>query len=509
MTQKQYAIIFGDNFIGYDQEFFNDSGANFQGRLKGYNKPIRMGIARSTGAHRVATLLREQNIETEVVDFFSDFEFDELVKILDFYKNKNLIMIGFSVVLNTFNEDLINNFVNFIRNNFSKTKIIVGGQRPWEKGVRNADLYLEGYIESAVDKLLLYLNNDTNHGFHIEEYDKIKYVNCTKNYPLSDTKKLRNVYSHSDFIDPSESLALEVSRGCIFACKFCDFPLLGRKKNDYVRDEDDLYEELLYNYKMFGTKSYYIADETYNESINKVQSLLNVSKRLNFKLELMAFIRLDLLDSLENTLEMCYETGFRAFSIGIESFSEKASKTIGKGYNGKKGKSYLTHIKTKYPDISLNCSFVVGLPEESSQEVIDSIEWANNSQIIDSWTVSTLNIAENPVSFQSYFAKNWAMYGYKKVSVDEFGNIIWKNKYYTYEEATNLTNKLNGYHYDNKKMNGWHAFTTTALGFKLDQMLFHKRSDKKLMIKLYKLSTKFVNDYKSKKIQYFDNLSSK
>ena len=88
MTQKQYAIIFGDNFIGYDQEFFNDSGANFQGRLKGYNKPIRMGIARSTGAHRVATLLREQNIETEVVDFFSDFEFDELVKILDFYKIK-------------------------------------------------------------------------------------------------------------------------------------------------------------------------------------------------------------------------------------------------------------------------------------------------------------------------------------------------------------------------------------------------------------------------------------
>jgi len=507
MNEKQYAIIFGDNFVGYDQEVFNDSGANVQYHSKAYNKPIRMGIARSTGAHRVATILREKNINTEVIDFFSEFNLDELIKILDFYKNKNVIMIGFSVVLNTFEEDYINNFISIIREKFPKTKIIVGGQKPWEKGIKTADLYLEGYIESAIDKLLMYLKNNDSHDFKIEEYEGIKFVNCTKDYPLSDTKKLRNIYIHSDFIDSNEALALEVSRGCIFACKFCDFPLLGRKKTDYVRDEDDLYEELLYNYKMFGTKTYFIVDETYNESLQKIESLFKVSKRLNFKLELMAFIRLDLLYAIENSLEMCYETGFKAFAIGIESFSEKTSKSIGKGFNGKKGKEYLKYIKSKYPNISLHCSFLVGLPYESSQEITESIEWANDSEVIDSWAVSHLKISETPVSFQSYFAKNWAMYGYKKVSVDENGNIVWKNKYYTYDEAINLSNKLNGYQYENKKMNIWHAFTTTALGFKLDQILFHKRNDKQLMLKIYKLSKKFVNDYKIKKIQYFENFT--
>ena len=113
--------------------------------------------------------------------------------------------------------------------------------------------------------------------------------------PKFDIQNFVKVYSNDDYIQPYETLSIEISRGCIFKCKFCQFPLTGRKKGTNIRSENDIRTELIQNYERFGIKKYYFSDDTLNESLDKVQMIYRISKSLPFELEYIAYIRIDLL----------------------------------------------------------------------------------------------------------------------------------------------------------------------------------------------------------------------
>jgi hypothetical protein len=71
---------------------------------------------------------------------------------------------------------------------------------------------------------------------------------------------------------PGEALPLDISRGCIFACRFCNYPHLGKSKTDYIRGMEYVKEELIYNYENFGTTNYMILDDTFNETLVKMDA---------------------------------------------------------------------------------------------------------------------------------------------------------------------------------------------------------------------------------------------
>ena len=60
------------------------------------------------------------------------------------------------------------------------------------------------------------------------------------------------VFHVDDLVFQNEVLPFTVSRGCRFKCKFCRYPLLGRKVTDkYIRREESLYREFKWNYAVF------------------------------------------------------------------------------------------------------------------------------------------------------------------------------------------------------------------------------------------------------------------
>ena len=69
-------------------------------------------------------------------------------------------------------------------------------------------------------------------------------------------------FEKNDFILPGESLPLELSRGCIFKCRFCQYPNIGK-------DKDDLELELI----DFGLEDI-ILDEEHNQFIIQTQFAL-------------------------------------------------------------------------------------------------------------------------------------------------------------------------------------------------------------------------------------------
>ena len=58
-------------------------------------------------------------------------------------------------------------------------------------------------------------------------------------------------WNKNDCIQTGETLPLEISRGCIFKCKFCRYPYIGKTKNDFSKSIDNVVEELEYNYNNF------------------------------------------------------------------------------------------------------------------------------------------------------------------------------------------------------------------------------------------------------------------
>ena len=102
---------------------------------------------------------------------------------------------------------------------------------------------------------------------------------------------------------------------------------------------------LLENYNKWGTTTYWIGDDTFNDSIEKLEMFLKVTKRLPFKLNFRAYIRLDIIAMQPDQIQMLYDMGLKSCWIGIETFHPEASKTIGKGMSAEKRKKALYDIQ--------------------------------------------------------------------------------------------------------------------------------------------------------------------
>jgi hypothetical protein len=234
--------------------------------------------------------------------------------------------------------------------------------------------------------------------------------------------------------------------------------LIGKNKNDYLREDEDILKELIRNYNQWGTTHYIISDDTFNDNELKVDSLLRISKQLPFKLSIMGFIRADLMHARGTTVDKLVEAGFKAMHFGIETFHPEASKLIGKGFTGEKLINYLREVKQKYPKLHFIGSYIIGLPKETLEQARYNINFAIDEGLIDNSPMFALHIPKDTGGMDtSIFSKEWDQYGYEEMSLDEinelltqpkysilkdvdyetFGkhNVIWKNEHMNYLDA--------------------------------------------------------------------------
>lgn len=234
-----------------------------------------------------------------------------------------------------------------------------------------------------------------------------------------------------DCILPNESLPIEISRGCIFKCKFCNHLLLGRGKLDYLREFELVREELISNYELWGTTNYYVICDTFNDTEYKMKEWHRMVTSLPFKIKFTAYLRADLLNRFEDVPYMLAESGLFSCYHGIESFGQQASTTIGKGWSGKSAQEFLPRL---YHDIwgkqvFQTLSFIAGLPGDTRESLLDTAHWFNNNDMYNiSW--HPLGLSQLKISHSSEFEKNSADYGYSFID-----DRTWKNDYWDYNQA--------------------------------------------------------------------------
>ena len=110
-------------------------------------------------------------------------------------------------------------------------------------------------------------------------------------------------------------LGLEIGRGCIFKCTFCESSLIGKEKGTYTRSTSRVEDELRRNWEEFGTKDYWITDDTLNDDSAKLERLAEIRERTNIPFTYTAFARLDLQNRLNQT-ELLLKSGVKALHYG-------------------------------------------------------------------------------------------------------------------------------------------------------------------------------------------------
>jgi len=388
---------------------------------------------RSIGAYQVAHHCRSAGFNTQVIDFTDFFSKDELINFIDKLSSSNLLAVGISTTFYSTLSDETNHLLSpnassnlrsradfddkiaaiflHIKNKLPNVKIIAGGANSWQVAENELfDAVFHGYSEESVVKYLQGLTGQANKLLH-PKIGRTEIVNG--DIEKFDISVLDHKWLEQDVIIPSETLPFEIARGCIFKCKFCSYPLNGKKKFDYLRDPELIRDELEYNHRTFGTTNYYFTDDTFNDSTEKIRMLHKVFTTLSFKINFVCYLRADLLFRHPEQIKLLKEMGLCSVVFGIESLHHQAAKAVGKGMHPNKMKKFLLDLYYTHwnKEVSITCSMIVGLPGETEDHVRSVFEWFRNEghDLCDSWWPLTINTQGH---YLSEFEKQYNKYGY-------------------------------------------------------------------------------------------------
>ena len=420
---------------------------------------------KTIGTYKIASVLRSHGYSVIVMDHFMWMiknHKEEVFKWLDDCIGDNTLFVGFGTTfmdvfehgksftnrklrtklgIKTTRYDATREFSELmVRLKSYKTKVVLGGQ-----GIQTGKMF--NIYKNEIDHWILGLAEDSVIDFvnKIKTGKTIPKIIESKDVPIVyNFRETIPTFSKEDIIFENEVLPLEISRGCRFACKFCSYPLLGRKPTDeYIRSEESLYQEFKYNYDNWGVTQYQILCDTFNETTDKLKNVQNAVKRAKIDINFWCYIRMDLINAHPEQLNILRDLGIRGAFFGIESLYDPAAKAVGKGFGRDKTFKTVEKIKESWgKDCLLHGSFIIGLPFETRETASEWVELLVNRELkIDSVSMNPLRIDPNEGIktsrfFTSEFDRNAEMYGYKRGV-----QMNWENENWTYKSASIFASK--------------------------------------------------------------------
>jgi radical SAM superfamily enzyme YgiQ (UPF0313 family) len=408
----------------------------------------KFSLFRTLGAYKIAHAVRQQRYSCQVIDFVGFMTEEVLLRcVLKFITNETEIL-GLSTTFMADNKVMpehIINVINYLTNEYPNLKIVFGGYHGYvaiDSGklqTSSCAIIIEYGEDTFVELLNFYRGNGTEPTFKL-------YFKSGNAYPVYSGPTVakynietdNHLFTDQDCILPNETLPIEISRGCIFKCKFCNHLMLGRKKLDYLRDMELIKDELIHNYEKWGTTNYFVICDTFNDTEYKMQLWHKMVTSLPFKINYTAYLRADLLHRYPDVPHMLQESGLLAAYHGIESLGP-GSQVVGKGWSQKSAREYIPELYHNIwnKEIYQTCSFIVGLPGDTRETWIETMDWfeANDLHHLAPHVLGLWK-APSKDKNRSEFEMNSAKYGYRFPNKDIAS--FWQNDYWNAHEAYNF-----------------------------------------------------------------------
>jgi hypothetical protein len=461
----------------------------------------RQMFSRYVGPYKIAYWIRKHNYSCQVIDFIAEFTEDQLYTATKKFITNETKVLAISTTFLCADRYLWSDGISRmipehviitirrIKQEYPNIKVVIGGYASDRlSGWGVVDATIMSYVSASEDIFLEYINHlytgtemplgklempvlrDGMPGKIRMIYDQAR--SKIYNIELDDFK-----FSRQDVILPGELLPLDVSRGCIFACRFCQYPHLGKKKLDYIRGMNFLEDEILHNYNEFGTTNYFMLDDTFNDTVEKMTEWHKMVQRLPFKISYSAYLRADLIDRFPDTAHLLSESGLFGAIHGLESMHPYSSNLIGKAWSGRRAKEFIPHLfhniwKSK---VAQQLGFIVGLPKETKQDLLDTYNWFvdNGLHHVSLNFLQLFGPDSKTTSFSilSEFDKNSEKYGFT------FKNNQWQNETWTQKDARLFKEELRTMYMKHNKVNSWTGQVLLSYGQNSDHLLKTKSSE--------------------------------
>jgi len=342
---------------------------------------------RTLGPYRIAQALKDAGYTVQVVEWLSSWHRHNLIPVLDKLIRSDTLWVGFSstfMVSNRqqtsargqmYSQPLVEMDWLFDQiKSRSKAWIVYGGAYAhlfaYDKRI---DTYITGYADvSVVD----YTNNLKAGNLPPRFVD-------SRQYPEPDVFNINVDWSDPSIcLLPNEAVPIELARGCIFKCKFCNYPLIGKKKGTYQRPVEQVRLQMLDVYKRTGNTRFYFTDDTFNDDRERLQELHDMFTYLPFQPEFSCFLRLDLIERWPETAQLLLDMGLKGCFIGVETFNHKSGLAIGKGLDPERSKAELLRLRELWGDrVMISVGLILGLPYDTPQYFKELEEWVKTAPV--------------------------------------------------------------------------------------------------------------------------------
>jgi len=339
------------------------------------------------GLGYLATALRKSGHDVDILDCsLLDLSLDGFrKKILDIKPD----VVGFKV----FSKDVdgISKQVSIVSKELPDAKILIGGCHP--SGVLDeifldfpeADFAFLGEAEKSFPALLksldsrkslesipglIYRNSDGKVHHNAQEFIEDLDALGLPAWDLIDPRIFPDA-THGSLAKSFPIAPIIATRGCPYRCTFCAVKnTMGHKIRshsvDYVLDEIEML------YKDYGIREFHFEDDTFTSKKDYVIKICEgiISRGMKIFWSCPNGVRIDSLD--DELLAIMKKSGCYAFSVGIESGSEKIRKHMRKKLDTDTIKDKIKLIRKH--GISVHGFFILGYPEETREDMEMSFE---------------------------------------------------------------------------------------------------------------------------------------
>ena len=451
-------------------------------------------IQRGLGAYRVASELKKQGYSAVVIDFIQYMNTEEIINAISKVLTRDTLWLGYSSSFFALKKNggagltplekmyqstpyrQITDIYDYVRTN-SNAKIVFGGAFALlSHADPEVDYYVAGYGDVSSVDLTNYLagKKDKLEHFTQKEMDGKKCIIIDSGkYPEPAMDTLQTFW-HDDDINllPAEGVPLEFARGCIFKCKFCSYPLLGKKKGTYIRDMEEVKDEMIKLWETRGTTAFYITDDTFNDDNDKMEAFHKMFTALPFKPKFSCFLRLDLIDRFPHQADLLVESGMIGNFFGIETLNHKSGKAIGKGLHPEKIKERLAWVRNKWKGkVNTGVAFIFGLPYDDHKYFQELWDYVHSPEYDVQYTsfnpLHIVNKTEGVNLYGSEFAMNPEIYGY---SFNERG-WVHKEQGLDYNQCIQIAESFDRSIYPSSSVSDFQMITYLNTGIALEDIL--------------------------------------
>jgi hypothetical protein len=400
---------------------------------------------RATWPHRIATFLRMNGWDAEVIDFTAFWKLEELQELVRSRASKKTVMFCFGTAFLNPWSPYLNEFIAWLKKAYPDVPVVIGGNNAMVTPAEQVDYWVDSYGENAVLALCKHLVGTLGSPLMTDSafFGSKKVIRGLHHYPSAPLDNYLIDYEARDFMMPWDCPQIETARGCMFSCSYCNFPIIGQA-NDVSVSKDEFKRQMQTGFEKWGIVNWRVMDETFNDRPEKLQKYADAVDELGYNPWICGFARGDLVVKHRDHWDTYIRLGFLGHSMGIETFNHAAGKLVRKGMDPEKLQEGLLDFQT-YTDINAprryraNIQMICGIPGESEQSWNESLRWLNTKWARQSASAHILEVPDydETLTNQSKFTKELVSNGLIKlearqnpgydVSRDSAGNVIFKS----------------------------------------------------------------------------------